>query len=109
LASLLLWYRWYPEVPARSLAYVSLHPAGLPSSLASRSMSAGTFGIEVCPTSRGREASFIHLKAPVEHGQTPLHAYPPYVLWTRLAPANPSIPIFRYFTAEHKRREVCIA
>jgi hypothetical protein len=58
-------------------------------SLASRSMSAGTFGFGVCPTSPGREASCIHLKAPVEHDQARLHPYCPYVLWTRLAPRHP--------------------
>jgi hypothetical protein len=42
-------------------------------------MSAGTVGIGVCPTSPGREASFIHLKAPVEHDQTSLHAHSPHV------------------------------
>jgi hypothetical protein len=72
-------------------------------------MSAGTFGIGVCPTSPGREAPFIHLKAPVEHDQARLHPYSPYVLGRDWPPANPSIPILRYFTAEHKRREACIA
>jgi len=52
------------------------HAARLSSSSA-RGMASGTFGLGLTPTPHGRRAWRIHLEAPVQDDQAPLHTHLP--------------------------------